>query len=76
MDKISKSKNLLLDDFFKGEMEHLKQIELQKIVNSNPEESELREIAYMRINALQSVLNHFESIAASSKIAEKRWKIL
>lgn len=76
MDKTAKSKNLLLDDFFKGEMEYLKQIELQKIINSSPQESELREIAYMRINALQSVLSHFESMAASSKIAEKRWKIL
>lgn len=76
MDKVSRAKNLLGDDFFKDEMEALKNVELERIVNSSPDEVELREIAYMRINALQSVVAHFQSMAATAEIEKKRWKIL
>lgn len=76
MDKPQLAKNLLNDDFFKGEIELLKNIELQKIVNSQPHEVDEREVAYSKINALQSVIGHFESMAATKRIEQKRWKIL
>lgn len=76
MDKPQLAKNLLNDDFFKNEIEFLKNIELQKIVNSQPHEVDEREVAYSKINALQSVLGHFESMAATKRIEQKRWKIL
>jgi hypothetical protein len=76
LDKPQLAKNLLNDDFFKGEIELLKNIELQKIVNSQPNEVEQREVAYSKVNALQSVLGHFESMAATKRIEQKKWKIL
>jgi hypothetical protein len=76
LDKPQLAKNLLNDDFFKGEIELLKSIEMQKIVNSQPHQVDEREVAYSKINALQSVLGHFESMAATRRIEQKKWKIL
>jgi hypothetical protein len=76
LDKPQLAKNLLNDDFFKGEIELLKSIEMQKIVNSQPHQVDDREVAYSKINALQSVLGHFESMAATKRIEQKKWKIL
>ena len=76
MEKFELAKNLLSDDFFIEEMEALKQSELLNIVNSAPEDIEARELAYLKIHALQSIKGHFESIAATGQIVKKRWKIL
>lgn len=76
LDKTQQAKNLLNDPFFLGEIELLKNAELSAIVNSQPQQVEEREFAYNRLNALQSVITHFESIAATSEIVKKRWKIL
>jgi uncharacterized DUF497 family protein len=76
LDKTQQAKNLLNDPFFIGEIEALKNAELAAIVNSQAHQVEEREFAYNRINALQSVITHFESIAATSEIVKKRWKIL
>lgn len=76
MEKFELAKNLLSDDFFLEEMEALKQSELLNIVNSAPEDIRARELAYLKIHALQSIKGHFESIAATGQIVKKRWKIL
>jgi hypothetical protein len=76
LDKTQQAKNLLNDPFFVGEIEALKELELKTIVNSQPNQVEEREFAYNRLNALQSVITHFESIAATSEIVKKRWRIL
>ena len=76
MEKFELAKNLLYDDFFLEEMEALKQSEFLNIVNSAPEDIEARELAYLKIHALQSIKGHFESIAATGQIVKKRWKIL
>ena len=76
MEKYELAKNLHSDDFFLEEMEALKQCELLNIVNSAPEDIEARELAYLKIHALQSIKGHFESIAATGLIVKKRWKIL
>jgi hypothetical protein len=76
LDKTQQARNLLNDPFFIGEIEALKELELKTIVNSQPNQVEEREFAYNRLNALQSVITHFESIAATSEIVKKRWRIL
>jgi hypothetical protein len=76
LDKAQRAKNLISDEFFMGEIEKLKNAELAVIVNSQPHNIDEREVAYLKINALQSVIAHFESMAATSEIAKKRWKIL
>lgn len=76
MDRPQLAKNLINDDFFKDEIANLKQIEINVILNSLPEEVDKREIAYSKINAIQSVLTHFESIANTKLIEQKKWKIL
>lgn len=76
MDRPQLAKNLINDDFFKEEIANLKQIEINVILNSLPEEVDKREIAYSKINAIQSVLTHFESIANTKLIEQKKWKIL
>ena len=76
MEKFELAKNLLSDEFFLEEMEEMRQSELLNIVNSAPEDIEARELAYLKIHALQSIKSHFESIAATGKIISKRWKIL
>jgi len=76
LDRPQLAKNLINDDFFKEELANLKQIEINVILNSLPEEVDKREIAYSRINAIQSVLTHFESIANTKLIEQKKWKIL
>lgn len=76
MDKAQRAKNLISDEFFMGELEALKNAELAVIVNSQPHNIDEREVAYLKINALQSLIAHFESLAATSEIVKKRWKIL
>lgn len=76
MDKTQRAKNLIADEFFMGEIEALKNAELAVIVNSQPHNIDEREVAYLKINALQSLIAHFESLAATSEIVKKRWKIL
>lgn len=76
MDKPQLANNLLRDDFFKGEMEHLKELELNRIENSQPDEVAEREFAYSRLNAIKYVLGHFESLSKTKEIAAKKWKIL
>ena len=49
-----------------GEIEKLKNAELAVIVNSQPHNIDEREVAYLKINALQSVIAHFESIDRKS----------
>lgn len=76
MEKTQRANAVLNDEFFMGEIEAMKNAELMTIVNSQPNQVEEREFAYNRLNALQSVITHFESIAATSEIVKKRWKIL
>jgi len=76
MEKFELAKNLLSDEFFLEEMEALRQSELLNIVNSAPDDIEARELAYLKIHALQSIKGHFESIASTGLIVKKRWKIL
>jgi hypothetical protein len=72
MDKAQAAKNLLIDDFFMGEIQALKDGCLQTFQNSRPDDYEEREAAYRRLNAINEIVAHFESIAAEKAIEQKR----
>ena len=76
MDKAQWALNLLKDDTFQEMMENLRGNELNKIINSNYGEIELREEAYMRLRVLDSIESHLEGMSAQKMIDEKRMKIL
>lgn len=76
MDKAQWATNLLRDPMWQELMEDLRGTELNKFVNSNYGEAEIREQAYMRLRVLESVESYLESVAAQKMIDEKRMKIL
>ena len=76
MDKAQWAINLLREPMFQEMMEELRGNELNKFVNSNYGETELREQAYMRLRVLESVESYLEGVAAQKMIDEKRMKIL
>lgn len=76
MDKAQWATNLLREPMFQEMMEELRGNELNKFVNSNYGETEIREQAYMRLRVLESVESYLEGIAAQKMIDEKRMKIL
>ena len=76
MDKAQWATNLLRDPMWQELMEELRGNELNKFVNSNYGEAEIREQAYMRLRVLESVESYLESMAAQKMIDEKRMKIL
>jgi hypothetical protein len=67
--------NLLLDDKFLTVFKDLRQVQVERIVNSNEFDIQEREAAYTKLNAIQDVYNHIVSIADQRKINEKRWRI-
>jgi hypothetical protein len=76
MDKASRAENLLRDDFFQEEVEIMRKLCLEKIVNSRQDDYEEREQAYRQIKAIDEFVAHFHSLAAQKAIDAKRWKIL
>ena len=76
MDKAQWATNLLRDPMWQELMEDLRGTELNKFVNSNYGEAEIREQAYMRLRVLESVESYLESMAAQKMMDEKRIKIL
>ena len=70
-----KAKRLLENEFFKEEIEKLKQNYIQRIVHSPIEDIDDREYAFRMIRAIDQIYAHFESIAVADKMEEKRWKI-
>jgi hypothetical protein len=76
VDKAQWATNLLKEPMFVEMMEELRGNELNKFVNSNFGELELREEAYMRLRVLESIETHLESMAAQKMMDEKRIKIL
>lgn len=68
--------NLMRDDEFVKELESLKQGFLDRLVNSSEHEVDARENYYKMIRAIDLVRSHFQSIAETTEIKAKRWKIL
>lgn len=76
MNKSERARTLLTDDWFKGELDNLRNGYVSEILNSDPLSIDDREQAYLKIRFLESIIQHFQSIADSEQIVKKRWKIL
>jgi hypothetical protein len=75
MTKSDWANNLINDEHFREVFKELQQIQLNRILNSAERDIEGRESAYTKLNAIQEVLAHIESMADQRKINEKRWRI-
>lgn len=67
--------NLLNDEYFREVFSELQKVQVNRIINSAERDIEEREAAYTKLNAIQDVLSHIESMADQRKINEKRWII-
>lgn len=76
MDKSERAATLLDDEFFQEIVTTLKNSEISAIINSNENDSDLRENSYKTIRVLDALVAHIQSIADNAKIKDKRWKIL
>ena len=67
--------NLLDSEHFKEVFKELRDVELSKIVNSAQDDIQVRENAYLMINAYNKIYSSIEAIATEKKMVEKRFKI-
>jgi len=49
---------------------------MDMIINSDDDESSVREAAYVRIRTINELMARFESIAKDDEIKDKAWKII
>lgn len=75
MNRTQEAQLLLGNEFFKTVFQELEELQLSRFVNSNEEDINGRELAYVKLATLKEIKSHIESIAASSEIRDKRWKI-
>ena len=75
MDKVQEAHLLLENEFFKTVFSELEELQYQRFANSNEHDVQERELAFVKLSALKDIKAHIESIAASSEIRDKRWKI-
>ena len=67
---------VILDDgSFQEAMSNLTKLNMDMIANSDVEEKEIREIAYMKVKVINEIMGHLESLASDEKIDKKRWRI-
>lgn len=67
--------NLVNDEHFVEVFKELRQIQIDRITNSDQHDVKEREAAYLKLSAIQDVYNHIGSMASQRVINEKRWKI-
>ena len=67
--------NILNDDSFKSAMQDLIKLNMDIIANSDVEDKEIREIAYMKVKVINEIMAHLQSIADDKKINDNKWKI-
>ena len=75
MIKSSAIANIISDDNWIEAMEDLIKLNMDIIANSDVEDKDIREIAYMKVKVINEIMGHLESIASDEKIDKKRWKI-
>ncbi len=75
MIQVSAISNILNDDSFKEAMDELIKMHLDMLINSDVDETQSREICYMRITTINEIMAHLQSIADGKKIKDKQWKI-
>jgi len=68
--------NILGSPEFQEVMKEMKDSQLQMIMYSGDDESQMREFAYQRIRSINEIMSNLESIAQTGEIKDKAWKIL
>ncbi len=66
---------ILNDEHFQAVIKELQENQLQRIIYSNAEQVDVREQAYHRIACYNELMSYLESIAKTSDIKSKAWKI-
>jgi len=68
-------KNIINDDSLKEAMDQLVKIHLDMIINSSPDQGDIREVSYQRISTINAIMSHLQSIADKEKIDDAKWNI-
>jgi|TARA_B100001142_G_scaffold307322_1_gene337837 hypothetical protein len=76
MNKSEAFRNLLQSQELLDEVEAMKKELTDLIINSDDDESSVREAAYVRIRTINELMARFESIAKDDEIKDKAWKII
>ena len=76
MNKSEAFRNLLQIQELLDEVEAMKKELTDLIINSDDDESSVREAAYVRIRTINELMARFESIAKDDEIKDKAWKII
>ena len=76
MTKSEAFRNLLQSEELNNEVEEMKKELMDLIINSDDDESSVRELAYVRIRTINELMARFESIAKDDEIKDKAWKII
>ena len=76
MTKSEAFRNLLQSQELLDEVEAMKKELTDLIINSDDDESSVREAAYVRIKTINELMASFESIAKDDEIKDKAWKII
>ena len=66
---------ILNDEHFQAVVKELQENQLQRIIYSNADQTDVREQAYQRIACYNELMSYLESIAKTSEIKSKAWKI-
>ncbi len=75
MDKAARAQNLLTDEFFTDVVKIQRELYIRNILDSSPEQGDVRESAYIKIRALDEFIATLESMAKQPEIEKKRFKI-
>jgi hypothetical protein len=74
-DKTQSITSILNDEHFQAVVKELQENQLQRIIYSNADQTDVREQAYQRIACYNELMSYLESIAKTSDIKSKAWKI-
>jgi hypothetical protein len=73
--KVDAITSILNDEHFQSVVKELQENQLQRIIYSNADQTDVREQAYQRIACYNELMSYLESIAKTSDIKSKAWKI-
>ena len=76
MTKAEAFRNLLQSEELNNEVKEMKKELMDLIINSDDDESSVRELAYVRIRTINELMARFESIAKDDEIKDRAWKII
>ena len=60
--------NILNDDSFKTALTDLTKLNMDILINSDIDDKDVREIAYIKVKVINEIMSHLQSIADDSKI--------